>query len=293
MVSTRRSFLLATAGLVLLAQSPLWAVERDSPSAARAQLGQLEKRFGGRIRVFALNTADGSGLSYRADERFPVCSTFKVLAAAALLRKSGRVPGLMQQRIKYQQGNLVSHSPITEKHVSGGMTVAELCAAAIQYSDNTAGNLMLRMLGGPSALTAFSRSIGDSQFRLDRWETALNTAIPGDSRDTSTPRAMALNLERLVLGDALKSQQRKQLREWMLGNTTGTKRIKAGLPANWLIGDKTGGGDYGTANDVGVLWPPHRKPIIVAIYTTQPKKDATAQNEVIADVARIVVKWVG
>jgi beta-lactamase class A len=254
-------------------------------------LKQLEQDFGGRIGMFVLNTADGAQFGYRAGERFPVCSTFKVLAASAILAKSLQVDGLMQQRIRYHSSNLVSYSPITEKHISDGMTVADLCAAAIQHSDNTAANLLMDILGGPESVTAFARSIGDEEFRLDRWETELNTAIPGDLRDTTTPLAMGLSLYRLALGSALIPEHAKQLRDWLLGSTTGAARIKAGIPADWVIGDKTGSGEYGTANDIAVVWPPNRKPVVIAIYTTQNNKDAAPRSDVIESATRIAIEW--
>lgn len=199
----------------------------------------------------------------------------------------------MQQRIKYQQRDLVTYSPITEQHINDGMTVAALCAAAMQYSDNTASNLLMKILGGPGSVTAFARSIGDRQFRLDRWETALNSSIPGDRRDTSTPNAMGVSLQRLALGSALEPHLQAQLQAWLRGNTTGAARIRSSVPANWQVGDKTGTGDYGTANDVAVLWSPQRAPVVVAIYTTQGEKDAKARNDIIASATRIVVDWLG
>jgi len=237
-------------------------------SLAIAQIKALENTLAGRIGVFAWRAGDGLQLAYRADERFPFCSTFKVIAAAAILEKSTRDAGLMQLIVRYQRSDMVSYSPITEQHIGEGMPVAALCAAALQYSDNTAANLLLRLLGGPQAVTAYAASIGDTAFRLDRWETALNTAIPEDPRDTTTPRAMGGSLQRLLLGDALPPVQRQQLQAWMLGNTTGAARIKAGLPADWRVADKTGSGSYGTANDIAVVWPPAREPIVMAIYTT-------------------------
>jgi beta-lactamase class A len=247
----------------------------------------------GRLGVFTLNTANGEQLSYHADEYFPMCSTFKVILASAILKRSTQIDGLMQQRIKYEQSDLVTYSPITKQHIEDGMTVAALCAAAIQYSDNTASNLLMKILGDPEAVTTFARSIGDRQFRLNRWETAINSAIPGDRRDTSTPKAMAISLQRLAFGAALEPGLQLQLRAWLHGNTTGAARIRAGVPADWQVGDKTGTGDYGTANDLAVLWPPRRAPVVVAIYTTQGEKDAKARNDVIAQAARIVVDWLG
>jgi beta-lactamase class A len=289
----RRTFLLAAASLPLSFALPCRAAEPRAAAQAKAELEKLETGFGGRIGLFALNTANGARLTHRADERFPFCSTFKVMLASAILTRSAEVPGLLQQQIRYRQGDLVNYSPITQKHVVDGMTVADLCAAALQYSDNTAANLLIRMAGGPQAVTAFARSIGDSEFRLDRWETELNSAIPGDARDTSTPGAMGRSLQRLVLGDALAQAQREQLRGWMYGNTTGAARIRAGIPLNWKIGDKTGSGDYGTANDLAVLWPPGREPVIVAIYTTQHRPEAKMRDDVIASAAKIVAGWLG
>jgi beta-lactamase class A len=289
--SDRRTFLLAAASLAFSMAPVSRANEKRATASATAQLQELEKAFGGRLGVFAWDTGNGARLRHRAGERFPFCSTFKLIAASGILARSVQVPGLLQQRIRYRQSELVTYSPITEKHVDEGMTVAELCAAAIQYSDNTAGNLLIRMLGGPEGVTTFARSIGDREFRLDRLETELNTAIPGDPRDTSTPEAMGRSVHRLVLGDALPPDQRAQLRDWLYGNTTGAERIKAGIPADWKIGDKTGSGDYGTANDVAVLWPPQRQPVVVAIYTTQHRQDAKWRSDVIASAAKIIVGW--
>ncbi|BDI30844.1 beta-lactamase [Capsulimonas corticalis] len=286
---SRRAFLLSAAAFSLTtATALLTGAEECDAASAQAQFASLEKSLNGRLGVYALNTADGSQMSYRADERFPLCSTFKIMLASAILHRSARTPELLGRRIRYTAQDLVTYSPITEKHVGDGMTIAELCAAALQYSDNTAANQLMKILGGPAAVTAFSRLIGDRVFHLDRWETELNTAIPGDLRDTSTPRAMGRSLKRLALGDALPPHQRRQLQEWMRGNTTGKKRIAAGVPANWLVGDKTGTGDYGSANDVAILWPPRHAPILLAIYTTQHEKNAKAREDVIASAARIV-----
>jgi beta-lactamase class A len=289
----RRKLLLAAVSVPLATIWTSWATQGDAAVAAGAKLAKLEQTLAGRLGVFALNTANSKQLSYRGDEYFPMCSTFKVLLASAILKRSTQSDGLMQQRIKYQQSDLVTYSPITERHVADGMTVSALCAAAIQYSDNTASNLLMKILGGPGAVTTFARSIGDRQFQLDRWETALNSSIPGDRRDTSTPNAIASSLQRLAFGDALEPRLQLQLRVWLQGNTTGAARIRAGVPADWQVGDKTGTGDYGTANDIALLWPPRRSPIVLSIYTTQGEKDAKARNDIIASAARIVVDWLG
>jgi beta-lactamase class A len=289
----RRLFLAQTAALLVFPAEICRADNNHDDLSAKRQLEKIEKELDGRLGVFALNTGDGTQFGYRADERFPMCSTFKLFAASGMLAKSVRTPGLMQRRIRFKKSDLVTYSPITEKHIGAGMTVAELCAAALQYSDNTAANLLINQLDGPQGVTAFARSIGDTEFRLDRWETALNTAIPGDLHDTSTPMAMGRSLHRLVLGDGLKVEHREQLREWLLGNTTGADRIKAGMPKDWKIGDKTGTGDYGTNNDIAVLWPVKREPIVLAIYTTQRKKDAPPRPDVIASATRVMVEWLG
>jgi beta-lactamase class A len=289
----RRTFLLTAVSVPIATVLNSWVTKGDAAVSAQAQLAKLERTLVGRLGVFALNTANGKQLSYRADEYFPMCSTFKVLLASAILKRSTQIDGLMQQRIKYQQSDLVTYSPITKQHVEDGMTVAALCAAAMQYSDNTASNLLMNLLGGPGTVTAFARSIGDRQFRLDRWETALNSSIPGDRRDTSTPNAMGRSLQRLALEDALEPYLQVQLRAWLQGNTTGAARIRAGVPADWQVGDKTGTGDYGTANDLALLWPPRRAPVVVAIYTTQGQKDTKVRNDAIASAARIVVDWLG
>lgn len=256
-------------------------------------LAALERVYGGRLGVCALDTATGRQLAYRAAERFPICSTFKVMLVGAILAQSAREAGLMKHQVKYEQSDLVTYSPVTAKYAGHGMTVAELCRAAIQYSDNTAANLLMKMLGGPQAVTRFARLIGDEPFHLDRWEPQLNTAIPGDVRDTSTPAAMAHSMQQIVLGSVLPGPQRQQMREWLCGNTTGAKRIRAGVPANWSIGDKTGSGDYGTSNDLAVLWPPARAPIVLAIYYTQQKVGTKWRDDVIAAAARVAVNGLG
>jgi beta-lactamase class A len=282
----RRTLLLALAAAPLTHAAELL----DSPPAATPLtpallLARLEAESGGRLGVAALNTADGRQLLHRADERFPFCSTFKTMLSAAVLAKE---PSLLKKRVAYSKGDLVAYSPVTGKHVGKGMTVAALCEATIQYSDNAAANLLMKQIGGPAAVTAFARSIGDNEFRLDRMETELNTAVPGDPRDTTTPAAMAASLHKLVLGDGLAPAQRKQLKDWMLGNTTGDTRIRAGVPSNWQVADKTGTGEHGTTNDIAVLWPPGRAPIVLVAYLTQPGKDDKARSEIIAEAAKIV-----
>lgn len=287
--SQRRTLLLAAATAPLVLSVNACASRQAADVSPATSFDALERAAGGRLGVCAIDTANGRRAQHRADERFPFCSTFKAMLSAAVLARSVERPALLQQRVTYRQDDLVRYSPVTERHVGTGMTVAGLCAAAVQYSDNSAANLLLKLIGGPSAVTAYARAIGDDTFRLDRWETELNTALPGDLRDTTTPAAMAASLRVLALGEALPAAQRAQWIEWLRGNKVGDKRIRAGVPAGWRVGDKTGTGDYGTTNDVGVVWPPSRAPIVLAVYYTQTRADAQAKDDVIEAAARIAV----
>ena len=278
----RRSLMLAAVAAPLAGCA--LAAPRDEFFAR--ELAKLETESGGRLGVAAFDAGRKMRLSYRGNERFPMCSTFKALAAGAIL---ARAPAALQTRIRYTKDELVSYSPVTEKRLAEGMTIAELCAAALQYSDNTAANLLLKQLGGPAGLTAYMRSIGDEAFRLDRWETELNSAIPGDLRDTTTPLAMMGSLQKLALGDALAPAQRAMLVDWMLGSTTGAARIRSGVPAGWKVADKTGSGSYGTTNTIGVVFPPAMSPIVMAVYFTQPRQDAKSHNDIVTAATRAVV----
>lgn len=251
------------------------------------ELGRIEGKSGGRLGVAILDTASLSRTGHRPGERFPMCSTFKFLAAAAILKRVDGGQEHLDRRIKFQAVDIVVNSPITKDHTGGdGMTLAELCAAAMNYSDNTAGNLLLASLGGPAALTAFARTIGDQDTRLDRIEPFLGEAVPGDPRDTTTPAAMLGNVQKLVFGDVLSAGSKDQLTKWLIANRTGDARLRAGLPAGWRCGDKTGTGEHGSTNDIAVLWPPQRPPLIVTIYLTDTAADSDARNATLADVGR-------
>ncbi|WP_407918614.1 class A beta-lactamase [Solidesulfovibrio fructosivorans] len=267
-----------------------WHAAAAGDASLTRQIASLEQRAHGHLGVALLNASGALAFTYRGQERFPFCSTFKFLVAAAVLQKSLADPALLDTRIRYGEGDLLSYAPVTRKNVARGMTVAELCAAALQVSDNTAANLLIRQLGGTRAVNAFARSLGDTAFRLDHLEPDLNAAIPGDPHDTSTPEAMARSMREIALGKVLGPAQRDRFVAWIKGNTTGDTSIRAGVPPGWTVGDKTGGGAYGTSNDVAVIWPPHGKPIVLAIYFTQQQKDAPARRDVLADAARLVVK---
>lgn len=261
-------------------------------SSLQDKLAKLETLSGGRIGLSAIDTANNRRFQYRAEERFPMCSTFKVMAVGAALNRAMNDAHFLQKKITYSKADITAsgYAPITEKNLAGGMPVSDLCAAAIQYSDNAAVNLFMKELGGLEAVTAFARSIGDDIFRLDRWEPELNSATPGDLRDTSTPAATQRSLQRLLFGDALAAPQREQLKAWLKGNTTGDTRIRAGVPKDWVVGDKTGTcGSYGTTNDIGIIWPEKGAPIILAIYFIHKDKDAPPRNEVIASVTQLLI----
>ncbi|RZL87854.1 MAG: class A beta-lactamase [Variovorax sp.] len=264
----------------------------EPAAALSTQLAAIEKASGGRLGVGILDTAAGHSAGHRQDERFPLCSTFKFLAGAAVLARVDQRKERLDRRVTFERRDLVTYSPVTEKHVGpGGITVAELCDAAITLSDNTAGNLLLASLGGPQGLTAFMRSIGDTHTRLDRTEPTLNEARAGDPRDTTTPGAMARSMQKILLGDALTPASRAQLLQWLDANKTGGERIRAGLPADWKVGDKTGSGANGATNDVAILRPPARAPILLAIYLTETQASAPARNKTLASVAQAVAAW--
>jgi beta-lactamase class A len=283
MTITRRTLLLAAATAHIYPAFAVAAANSDDGFAA------VERGLKGRLGVAIIDTATGKTGGHRLDERFPLCSTFKAILAAQALARDAREPGFIERRLRFAKADLVSHSPVTGKHVDDGMTVADLCAATVQYSDNTAANVLMKELGGPAGLTAFARGLGDAAFRIDRWETELNTAIPGDERDTTTPLAMARTLQKLVIGDALPAPQRQRLKDWLLGNTTGAERIRAAVPAGWQVGDKTGTGAYGVTNDIGIVFPPGRAPLVVVIFTHQPDKDADSRSDVVAAAARVAL----
>jgi beta-lactamase class A len=253
-------------------------------------LKALEAKYGARLGVFATNVATGRTVAYRQDERFAMLSTFKTYAAAALLKSHPLGSGYFDQVIHYTRADLVANSPDTGNRVATGMTVAELCLAAITKSDNTAGNLLLKQLGGPAEITKFARSVNDPVTRLDRWETELNSALRGDERDTTSPRAIGTSYQAFVLGDVLPEAERAQLKAWLLANTTGGARIRAGLPAGWTTGDKTGTGSFGSANDVAITWTDTGTPLVIAVLSDKQTQDATADNALIADAAKVVVE---
>ncbi|MFB4311158.1 class A beta-lactamase [Actinomadura sp. GTD37] len=267
------------------------------PAPAQAdvtrRLARLEAARHLRIGAYAIDTATGRSVSHRAGERFAFASTFKAMACGAVLDRARRTaPGLLDTVVRYTEDDLVDYSPVTEKHVKTGMTVADLCHAAITQSDNTAGNLVLKQIGGPAGLTAFLRSLGDRVSRSDRWETALNDWRPGEKRDTTAPRPWAEDLRALTAGGALVPADRTRLVDWMKATVTGDGRIRAGLPKGWTVGDKTGtGGTYGTANDIAIAYPASgAAPLIIVITTNGKAPAAEADDKAVAQTAAVLAR---
>jgi len=253
----------------------------------------IEADVQGRLGVALLDAGTGRITGWRLDERFPMCSTFKWLLAAAVLQRVDAGRERLERRIVFGADALLSYAPATSRHVGGaGMSVAELCEAAITLSDNTAANLLLAALGGPAAVTACARSLDDEVTRLDRTEPALNESLPGDPRDTTSPRAMAGTLRRALLGDALSAAARERLAGWMVATQTGAQRLRAGLPADWRVGDKTGTGERGSTNDVGVIWPASGAPIVASVYLTNTSAPREACSAVIAAVGQRIATTV-
>lgn len=294
---SRRGLLIgvaAVAGLSAAAATPAHA-EPPKPSDPAAGVVDgivaLENRFDAFVGVWAVDLDSGRQIANRADDPFAMCSTFKAYASGRVLQMDQTGALNLSDAVTIEAADLVANSPITEQRVGQNMTIGELCEAALQRSDNTAGNWLLRIIGGPSAVTAFARTIGDDRTRLDRWETELNAAVPGDPRDTSSPRAVGTGYQRLLTGDVLAPAQRDQLERWMRGNQTSS--LRAGLPAGWTSADKTGGGSYGSTNDVGVLYGPDGRRVVLSIMTRSRTDDPDAHDlrSLVAEVTTLVLPY--
>jgi beta-lactamase class A len=291
---TRRTALAGSLLVVPAFAALTIGAQAATTSPATRRLEDLERRHGGRLGVAILDLATGKRIERRANERFAMCSTFKFLAAAFVLARVDRGEEYLDRRVTFTRADLVTRagqvawSPVTEKRVGGdGMTIGELCEAAVALSDNTAANLLLASFGGPAALTAYVRSLGDTITRLDRIEPDLNEATPGDPRDTTAPAAMLENMRKLVLGDALSNSSREHLATWLVATKTGDKRLRAGFPKGWRIGDKTGTGMNGAANDIAMAWPPKGGPLIVTVYFAEARASDEQRDAIIAEVGRI------
>jgi beta-lactamase class A len=292
-----RSFaLVVSAALALSACSAAPAsrpTPTTSPSAPAApsadpRFAELEAEFDARLGLYALDTGTGLALEYNADERFAYASTIKALLAGVVLDETTDVE--LDELVTYDASDLLDYAPITEQNVATGMTLRALADAAVRYSDNTAANLLFDRIGGPAGLDAALDELGDDVTQVDREEPELNEATPGDPRDTSTPRALATDLERFVLGDALDTGDRDTLTAWLVGNTTGDALIRAGVPEGWTVGDKTGSAAYGTRNDIAVFWPTDGAPIVIAVLSSRATPDADHDDALIARATAVAVE---
>lgn len=283
----------ALAALVLV---PLTACAAEAPApvppsstavAPQPDFAALERTFDARLGVYAVDTGSGREFAHRADERFGYASAHKAFSAAAVLRRTG-IAGLAKV-LTYSRADLQENSPVTEKHVATGIPLRDAIDAALRYSDNTAANLLFRELGGPPGLATALRGIGDTTTHVDRIEPGLNDLAPGDIRDTSTPRAMATGLRAFALGTALPPDEQAVYTGMMRANTTGATTIRAGTPAGWAVADKTGTGGYATRNDIAVVWPPGRAPIVLAVMSSRQAAHAEHDDRLIAQAAKLVL----
>ena len=257
-----------------------------SASASDTAFAQLERDYSAKLGVYALNTETDKEVMYRADDRFLYCSTSKALLAGIVLQQNSLEQ--LKQVVKYSQDDILSYAPVTKEHVEQGMTLEEICIAALRFSDNTAANLLFKHIGGPAGFKSALNRLGDNITEPVRLEPHLNEVIPGDNSDTSTPRQLAIDLQAYTTGNVLTEDKRKMLIEWMTGNATGKKMIRAGAPADWIVADKSGSGSYGTRNDIAIVIPPNRKPIIITILSTHAEKEAKYDDQLIAQAAKII-----
>lgn len=296
---TRIIRMIALAGALAIAGCATPPTDDPAPSGpttpiaadAEAAFDALERDFDARLGVHAIDTGSGETVSYRSGERFAFASTYKALAAAAVLDAASEAE--LEEVVEYAATDLVTYSPVTEERVETGMTLRELGEAAVRTSDNTAGNLLVAQLGGPTALGTALRPLGDEVSSFDRIETALNDTAPGDPRDTTTPETFTQNLERYLVGDALDEADRELLTTWMLGNATGDALIRAGLPDGWTVADKSGAAAYGTRNDIGVVYPPDADPIVLVVFSDRDSADAEYDDTLVAEATRVVVDALG
>ena len=290
----RRSLLIGGGALAVLAacsqeKASTAAPAEPTPPSIEDRIGALERQYGAFAGVYAENLDSGRSVAHRADDAFAMCSTFKAYAAARVLQKAALGELKLTDAVTVEASDILPNSPITETRVGRNITIEELCVAAVQRSDNAAANWLLRVIGGPSRITDFARSIGDDRSRLDRWEIELNAAVPGDPRDTSTPRALGGGFRSLLVGDALGDAERRQLDDWMRANQTSSMR--AGLPQGWTTADKTGSGDYATTNDVGIAYGPEGQRLLLAFMTRTQSNDPDAPTlrPMIGELAALVV----
>jgi beta-lactamase class A len=268
------------------AEAATTSVNAKADTEYNLAFSKLENDYGVKLGIYALDTETNKEIAFHADERFAYCSTFKALIVGAILKQDSLEQ--LQQVVKYKQEDVLSYAPVTKNNVDKGMTIGELCNAALRFSDNTAGNLLLNHIGGPNGFKSALNQLGDNVTQPANIEPKLNENIPGDIRDTSTPRQLAIDLQAYTTGKILTDDKKNFLIDWMMGNTTGNTLIRAGAPANWIVADKSGSGLYGRRNDIAIVMPPNKKPIIIAIVSTHDIKEAKYDDKLIAQASKIV-----
>lgn len=247
---------------------------------------KLECKYNAKLGVYALDTETNTEIAYNAEERFAYCSTFKALAAGAILEKYSIED--LDKVIQFSQEEVLSHAPVAKYKVSTGMTIEEICEAAVRQSDNTAANLQFDLIDGPEGFKKSLNNLGDSVTEPSRKETELNEATPGDIRDTSTPKQLAIDLKEYATGEVLSKEKQKIFIDWMSNNATGDELIRAGAPKDWVVADKSGAGSYGTRNDIAIVMPPNRKPIFIVVMSKKDGKDEEYNNKLIEEASKIV-----
>jgi len=291
-ISLRRCLFLILIALITCANADSLKapanIKQTSSDVVQKKLTTLETSFGGKIGVYAINTGNNEEIEHRGSEPFPVQSTMKLIAVSALLKQSSQNKNLLNENVRYTKNDLIYWHPITGQHLASGMTFEELSNATMSYSDNPAANIIIKKDGGPKSVTQFAHSIGNKSFNVSHYEGSLNSN-PNTDMDNATPKDMAISLQKITLGNILTQPLKTKLVSWMKNNTTGDKRIRAGVPIGFTVADKTGSGDYGIANDIGVIWPPQCKPIVLAIYTVQNKPDAKKRDDIVASTTSIII----
>jgi beta-lactamase class A len=287
-------------GLAVGLLAPRLARAAGPLAPPRDALASLERRAGGRLGVCVFDAHTGAALAWRGEDRFALCSTFKLLLAAVVLREADAGRLSLDEELAFGRADLVPHAPVVERHLDAGrLSLAALAEGTQTTSDNVAANLLIRRLGGPSALTEAFRALGDDTTRVDRYEPEMNRVAPGDPRDTTTPDAMARTAARLFSSDLLSAGAQARLRGWMIATRTGLRRLRAGLPADWIVGDKTGTGSNPATgnqhNDVAVVWREGRAPVAIAAYYAVGAYHAEmrAQDDaVLAEAGYIAGRWI-
>lgn len=286
---SRRAFLAASSSLLLIGH----ALPAAAMNGFAQQIQAVRDRIGGRLGLHVLDTQNGRRWGFDNDSRYAMASTFKLLLAAAILQRADLGTIALDQQTKIRAGDMLSHAPVTSKRLEQGtMTVRELCAAVVEVSDNPAANLLLKMIDGPAGFTRFVRSLGDRETRLDRYELDLNSNLPGDPRDTTTPRSMVHSMEQVLTKDVLSPASRELLLGWMSNASTGLTLLRAGLPTPWKVGDKSGRGANGAVNNLAIAWPPERKPVLIALYLSESSRTVDELSRAHAEIADIIAREV-